>query len=51
MLDNLIKLVEDMKMHEYVLKLKKGELEIEIKSDDLEFIKEQLQKWHNEIVS
>ena len=38
-------------MQEYVLKLKKGELEIEIKSDDLEFIKEQLQKWHKEIVS
>ena len=37
-------------MHEYVLKLKKGELEIEIKSDDLEFIREQLTKWHDEIV-
>ena len=37
-------------MHEYVLKLKKGELEIEIKSDDLDFIREQLTKWNDEIV-
>ena len=37
-------------MHEYVLKLKKGEIEIEIKSDDLEFIREQLTKWHDEVV-
>lgn len=38
-------------MHEYVLKLKKGEIEIEIKSDDANFVKELLQKWHDEIVS
>ena len=37
-------------MHEYVLKLKKGEFEIEIKSDDIDFIREQLQKWHNDVV-
>ena len=40
-----------LKMHEYVLKLKKGDIELEIKSDDLEFIREQLQKWHNDVVS
>ncbi len=38
-------------MNEYVLKLKKGEMELEIKSTDLEFIREQLLKWQNEVVS
>ena len=38
------------KMHEYVLKLKKGEIEIEIKSDDMNFIREQLEKWQREVV-
>lgn len=38
-------------MNEYVLKLKKGDIELEIKSADLEFIREQLQKWQNEVVS
>ncbi len=32
-------------MSEYVFKLKKGEVEIELKSDDTEFIEEQLKKW------
>ena len=37
-------------MHEYVFKMKKGDVEIELKSDDLEFIREQLTKWHDEVV-
>ena len=32
-------------MSEYVFKLKKGEVEIELKSDDTEFIEEQWKKW------
>ena len=35
---------------EYILKLKKGEIEIEIKSDDMNFIREQLEKWQREVV-
>ena len=35
----------------YSVKLKKGEMELEIKSTDLEFIREQLLKWQNEVVS
>ena len=37
-------------MHEYVFKLKKGEIEIELKSDDLEFVEEQMNKWREEIM-
>ena len=32
-------------MHEYIFKMKKGDIEIELKSDDLEFVEEQLNKW------
>ena len=31
-------------MHEYVFKMKKGDIEIELKSDDLEFVEEQLKQ-------
>ena len=37
-------------MHEYVFKMKKGEIEIELKSDDLEFVEEQLNKWRDELL-
>ena len=32
------------------IELKKGEIEIEIKSDDMNFIREQLEKWQREVV-
>jgi len=35
-------------MHEYSFKMKKGEIEIELKSDDSKFIEEQLNKWRND---
>ena len=37
-------------MHEYVFKMKKGDIEIELKSDDLEFVEEQLNKWRDELL-
>lgn len=37
-------------MHEYVFKMKKGEIEIELKSDDLEFVEQQLNKWREDIM-
>ena len=37
-------------MHEYVKKKKKGEIEIELKSDDLEFVEEQLNKWREDLL-
>ena len=37
-------------MHEYVFKMKKGEIEIELKSDDLEFVESQLNKWREELL-
>ena len=37
-------------MHEYVFKMKKGEIEIELKSDDLEFVEEQLNKWREDLL-
>ncbi len=37
-------------MHEYVFKMKKGDIEIELKSDDLEFVEEQLNKWREDIM-
>jgi len=39
-----------VKMHEYVFKMKKGDIEIELKSDDLEFVEEQLNKWRDELL-
>jgi len=37
-------------MKEYVFKMKKGDVEIELKSTDLEFIEEQMNKWRDEMV-
>ena len=37
-------------MHEYIFKMKKGEVEIELKSDDLSFIESQLNKWREELL-
>lgn len=37
-------------MHEYVFKMKKGDIEIELKSDDLEFVESQLNKWREELL-
>ena len=40
----------EFNMHEYVFKMKKGEIEIELKSDDLEFVEQQLNKWREDIM-
>ena len=37
-------------MAEYVFKMKKGEVEIELSSDDAEFVEQQLAKWREEIL-
>lgn len=37
-------------MHEYVFKMKKGDIEIELKSDDIAFVEEQLNKWREDIM-
>jgi hypothetical protein len=37
-------------MSEYVFKMKKGDIEIELKSDDSKFIEEQLDKWRNALL-
>ena len=37
-------------MAEYVFKMKKGDVEIELKSDDTKFIEEQLNKWREDIL-
>ena len=37
-------------MHEYVFKIRKRDVEIELKSDDLEFVEEQLSKWREELL-
>ncbi len=36
---------------EYVFKLKKGDLELELKSDDAKFIETQMDNWRNMLVS
>lgn len=38
-------------MSEYVFKLKKGDIEIELRSDDPKFIEEQLTNWRNILIS
>ena len=43
-------MMRDKIMHEYVFKMKKGEIEIELKSDDLEFVEQQLNKWRIDIM-
>jgi len=37
-------------MAEYVFKIKKGEIEIEISSDDPKFIEDELSKWREDIL-
>ena len=37
-------------MSDYVFKMKKGEVEIELKSDDTKFVEEQLDKWRDAIL-
>ncbi|EKE04704.1 MAG: hypothetical protein ACD_20C00020G0003 [uncultured bacterium] len=37
-------------MSDYVFKIKKGEVEIELKSDDAKFIEEQLEKWREAVL-
>ncbi len=37
-------------MSDYVFKIKKGEVEIELRSDDSKFIEEQLEKWRETIL-
>jgi hypothetical protein len=37
-------------MSEYVFRMKKGEIEIELKSDDSKFIEEQLDKWREALL-
>lgn len=37
-------------MSEYVFKMKKGEVEIELSSDDSKFIEEQLDKWRDALL-
>ncbi|MGE0200262.1 MAG: hypothetical protein AB7P76_04765 [Candidatus Melainabacteria bacterium] len=38
-------------MSEYVFKLKKGDLELELKSDDAKFIETQMDNWRNMLVT
>jgi hypothetical protein len=38
-------------MSEYIFKLKKGEIEIELRSDDPDFIEEQLEIWRKIFLS
>lgn len=37
-------------MAEYVFKMKKGDVEIELKSDDSKFIEDQLDKWRDALL-
>ncbi|MCX4274968.1 MAG: hypothetical protein OSJ27_04195 [Candidatus Gastranaerophilales bacterium] len=37
-------------MAEYVFKIKKGEIEIEISSDEAKFIEDELSKWREDIL-
>jgi len=36
---------------EYIFKLKKGDLELELKSDDPKFIETQMDNWRNTLVT
>lgn len=38
-------------MSEYVFKLKKGDLELELKSDDPQFIETQMDNWRNMLIT
>lgn len=44
------KIIGSANMAEYVFKMKKGEIEIELSSDDAEFVEQQLAKWREEIL-
>jgi len=37
-------------MSDYIFKMKKGDIEIELKSDDSKFIEDQLDKWRDALV-
>jgi len=37
-------------MSEYIFKMKKNDVEIELKSDDSKFIEEQLDKWREALL-
>ena len=37
-------------MSEYIFKMKKGDIEIELKSDDSRFIEDQLDKWRDALL-
>jgi hypothetical protein len=37
-------------MSDYTFKMKKGDVEIELKSDDAKFIEEQLDKWREALL-
>jgi hypothetical protein len=36
---------------EYIFKLKKGDLELELRSDDAKFIEMQMENWRNTLVN
>lgn len=38
-------------MSEYVFKLKKGDLELELRSDDAQFIEAQMDNWRNVLIT
>ncbi|MDH4378529.1 MAG: hypothetical protein QE263_01300 [Vampirovibrionales bacterium] len=38
-------------MSEYVFRLKKGDLELELKSDDAQFIEQQMDNWRNVLIT
>jgi hypothetical protein len=40
-----------MAVSEYVFKLKKGDLELELKSDDPKFIETQMDNWRNMLIN
>jgi hypothetical protein len=45
-------LEKDLKIvSEYVFKLKKGDLELELKSDDAKFIETQMDNWRNMLLT
>lgn len=37
-------------MSDYIFKMKKGDIEIELKSDDSRFIEDQLDKWRDALL-
>ncbi len=37
-------------MSDYIFKMKKGDIEIELKSDDSKFIEDQLDKWREALI-